>query len=85
MLMFTQMTLFVSFNSFICKLVCYKVTFTVKLFQTVCYECESSNFSECTVHPKLTFVKDVEVPMVSLIMFIYISYALNHNKNFYMN
>ena len=77
---FILMTLFVSFKSFICKLVCYKVTFTVKLFQTVCYECESSNFSECTVHPQLTFVKDVEVPMVSLIIFIYISYALNHEQ-----
>ena len=78
--MFIQMILFVSFKSFICKLVCFKVTFTAKLFQTVCYECESSNFSACTVHPKLTFVKDVEVPMVSFIMFIYISYAFNHEQ-----
>merc|ERR1719495_2021788 len=28
-----------------------------------CYECESSNFSNCSTHPKLTFVKDTEVPM----------------------
>ena len=38
-----------------------------KIYKTVCYECESSNYSKCTIHPKITFVKDVEVPMVSLI------------------
>ena len=69
MLMFTQTTLFVSFLNVLYNNYLYNVTnivsFTVKLIKTVCYECESSNFSNCSTHPKLTFVKDTEVPMVS--------------------